>query len=85
MEKSDLQTCAIGFVTSRRDKLTPRALFIFNHVLIAIFWPLFLWGFKTPAICFYLQEKEEEETCVSSYGCPIFPYEETPKFGALKT
>ena len=68
MAKLDDQIDTIEIVTTRRTELTPRAQFIFAHCLIAIFPGLVQWGFKTPAICFYLQEKDEDEAYVSERG-----------------
>ena len=52
----------VEFVKARRIQPNHRALFILHVDLIAIIGSFILWGFKTPAIClFFLQANEEDD------------------------
>ena len=48
-------------VWMRRTRWTYRALFILSPLLFAIFHCYSQWGFKTPAILFYILQKKEED------------------------
>ena len=49
------------FVRPRRNHWNPRAQFISSIGLFAILGTFALWGFKTPAILFYILQKKEED------------------------